>query len=56
MGYKLLGIVVWKIAKSLVRYRYRSVPVPAPKSLVAGGVVLAIAGVLFAVRSRLGDG
>jgi hypothetical protein len=54
MGYKLLGIVVWKIAKSLVRYRYRSVP--APKSLVAGGVVLAIAGVLFAVRSRLGDG
>jgi hypothetical protein len=56
MGYKLLGIVVWKVAKSLVGYRYRSAPLPAPKSLVAGGVVLAIAGVLFAARSRCGNG
>jgi hypothetical protein len=54
MGYKLLGIVVWKVAKSLLRYRYQSVPASS-KSLLAGGAVLAIAGVLLAAR-RLGGG
>jgi hypothetical protein len=53
MGYKLLGIVVWKVGKSLLRPRYRSM-VP-PKPLLAGGAVLAIAGVLLAAR-RLGGG
>jgi hypothetical protein len=53
MAYKLLGIVVWKAAKSLLRYRYGSLM--APKSLLAGGTVLALAGVLLAARSRGGD-
>ena len=51
MGYKLLGIFVWKIGKSFLRPRHRSM-LP-PKALLAGGVVLAIAGALFAAR-RLG--
>ena len=53
MVYKLLGIVVWKVAKSLLRYRFGSLM--APKSLLAGGAVLALVGVLLAARSRGGD-
>ena len=53
MFYKLLGIVVWKVAKSLLRYRYGSLM--APKSLLAGGAVAALVGALLAARSRGGD-
>jgi hypothetical protein len=53
MVYKLLGIVVWKVAKSLLRYRYGSLT--APKSLLAGGAVIALVGALLAARSRGGD-
>jgi hypothetical protein len=53
MGYKLLGIVVWKVGKSFLRPKHRSL-LP-PKSLLAGGVVLAIAGALLAAR-RLSGG
>jgi hypothetical protein len=52
MGYKLLGIVVWKVGKSLLRPRYRSM-VP-PKPLLAGGALLVIGGILLAVRARGG--
>jgi hypothetical protein len=54
MFYKLLGIVVWKVAKSLLRYRYGAVM--APKSLLAGGVLLALGGVALAVRQRSNGG
>jgi hypothetical protein len=53
MAYKLLGIVVWKAAKSLLRYRYGAAM--TPKRLVAGGALLAIAGVALAARGRGGD-
>jgi hypothetical protein len=53
MFYKLLGIVVWKAAKSLLRYRFGAVM--GPKPLVAGGLVLAIAGILLGAR-QLGNG
>ena len=54
MVYKLLGIVVWKAAKSLLRYRYGSAM--APKSLLAGGAAaVAVAGLALVLRSRNGD-
>jgi hypothetical protein len=54
MFYKLLGIVVWKIVKSLLRYRYGSAM--APKPLLAGGALLAVAGVALAARQRSNGG
>jgi hypothetical protein len=53
MFYKLLGIAVWKAAKSLLRYRYGSAM--APKSLLAGGLVLVAAAILLGAR-QLGNG
>ena len=53
MFYKLLGIVVWKAGKSLLRYRYGAAM--AHKPLLAGGALLAVAGVLLALRQRNGD-
>jgi hypothetical protein len=53
MVYKLLGMVVWKGGKWLLRGRYGSAM--APKPLLAGGLVLVIAGiVLAAARQRSG--
>ena len=52
MFYKLLGMLVWKLAKSYLRQRYGSVM--APKSLLVGAGVLAIAGIVMAAR-QLGD-
>ncbi len=51
MFYKLLGMVVWKAGKSLVRYKYGS----TPKPLLVGGALLAVAGVALASRRRGGD-
>jgi hypothetical protein len=54
MGYKLLGIAVWKGGKWFLRRRYGSAM--APKPMLAAGLVLAIAGIVLAARSRGGDG
>jgi hypothetical protein len=48
MFYKLLGMVVWKAAKSLLRYRYGSAM--APKPLLAGGLALIAAAILLGAR------
>jgi hypothetical protein len=50
MGYKLLGIVVWKGGKWFLRRKYGAAM--APKPLLAGGLVLALIGVAVAARQR----
>ncbi len=50
MGYKLLGVVVWKGAKWFLRHKYGAAM--APKPLLAGGFVLALIGVAVAARQR----
>jgi hypothetical protein len=52
MAYKLLGMVVWKGGKLFLRRRYGAAM--APKAVLAGGALLVIAGVLLAVRQRVG--
>lgn len=56
MLYKLLGMVVWKGGKLFLRRKYGSAA-KAPKPLLAGGLLLVIAGVVLAVvaRARGGD-
>ena len=53
MLYKLLGIAVWKAGKYLLRRNYGIAR--APKPLLAGGLLLGIAGVVLAARARGGD-
>ena len=53
MGYKLLGIVVWKGGKWFLRGRFRGVK--APKPVLAGGLLLVVAGIVLATRARGGD-
>jgi hypothetical protein len=53
MGYKLLGMAVWKGGKLFLRRRYGSTM--APKPLLAGGVLLVIAAIVLAARGRGGD-
>jgi hypothetical protein len=53
MGYRLLGIVVWRGGKWFLRRKYGTVM--APKPLLAGGLLLAAVGVLFAARLRRGN-
>jgi len=50
MAYKLLGIVVWRGAKWVLRRKYGAAL--APKPLLAGGVVLALIGAALAARQR----
>jgi hypothetical protein len=50
MGYKLLGIVVWKGGKWFLRRKYGAAM--APKPLLAGGLVLAAIGVAVAAKQR----
>jgi hypothetical protein len=50
MGYKLLGLVVWKGAKWFLRRKYGAAM--APKPLLAGGLVLALVGVAIAIKQR----
>jgi hypothetical protein len=52
MAYKLLGIMVWKGGKWFLRHRYGTAM--APKPVLAGGMLLVIAGVLLAARQRGG--
>jgi len=51
MAYKLLGVVVWKMGKSLLRYRSRGVMPPKP--LLAGGAALVVAGGALLAARRL---
>jgi hypothetical protein len=54
MGYKLLGIAVWKGAKWFLRRKYGAAM--APKPLLAGGLVLVLVGAALAVaRVRNGN-
>jgi hypothetical protein len=54
MGYRLLGMVVWRGGKWFLRRKYGTTM--APKPLLAGGsLLLVVLGVLFAVRARRGD-
>lgn len=53
MGYKLLGMAVWKAGRWFLRRRYGAVM--APKPILAGGLVLVIAGIVLATRSRCGE-
>lgn len=50
MGYKLLGMAVWKGGKLYLHRRYGSAH--ASKPLLAGGLVLALVGVLLIARHR----
>ena len=52
MGYKLLGMVVWKGAKWFLRRKYGAAM--APKPVLAGGLRAADPGVAFAARQRSG--
>jgi hypothetical protein len=55
MGYKRLGMAVWKGGKVFLRRRYGATM--APKPVIAGGLLLVAAGIgLAAVRSRCGGG
>jgi hypothetical protein len=54
MAYKLLGMVVWRGGKWFLRRRYGTAM--APKPVLAGGLLLVIAGVvLAAARQRGGE-
>ena len=53
MGYKVLGMVVWKGAKWFLRRKYGAAM--APKPLLAGGIVLVLVGVLFAAARQRSD-
>ena len=52
MAYRLLGIAVWKGAKALLRYKYGTTKTPKP--LLAGGLLLLVAGAGVAVAKRQG--
>jgi len=53
MAYKLLGMVIWKVGKSLLRYRFDGAK--TSRSVLAGGLLLVIVGVaLAAARQRSG--
>jgi hypothetical protein len=54
MGYRLLGIAVWKGAKWFLRRKYGAAR--APKGLLAGGLLALVVGIVLATRQRLGDG
>lgn len=54
MAYKLLGMAVWKGAKWFLRRKYGAAM--APKPLLAGGLLILVAGIILASRQRGGDG
>jgi hypothetical protein len=55
MGYKLLGMVMWRGGKWLLRGRYGKAMAPKPV-LAAGGVLLLGLAALFAARGRISGG
>ena len=48
MGYKLLGMVVWKGGKLFLRRRYGAAMVPKPA--IAGGVIAIALGIVLLTR------
>jgi hypothetical protein len=50
MGYKLLGMVVFKGGKWFLRRKYGAAM--APKPVLAGGLLLVIVGIALATRQR----
>jgi hypothetical protein len=53
MLYKLLGMIVWRIGKRVVRRKAANAP--APPALLAGGLVDVLVAVAFVLRGRGGD-
>jgi hypothetical protein len=53
MLYKLLGMIVWRIGRRVLRRNAANAPVPP--ALLAGGLVAVLVAVAFALRSRGGD-
>ena len=53
MLYKLLGMIVWRIGKRVLRRK--ATTAPAPPALLAGGLVAVLVGVAFVLRGRSGD-
>jgi hypothetical protein len=53
MGYKLLGMAIWKGGKLFLRARYGATM--APKPVLAGGLLLVIVGIVLAARSHGDD-
>ena len=53
MGYRLLGMIVWKGGKLFLRRRYGT---SVPTSVLAGGLLAVLLGIaLAAARSRGGE-
>jgi len=52
MLYKLLGMLVWRVGKRVLRRRYGTAM--APPALLAGVIVAVLAGVALLLRSRGG--
>jgi hypothetical protein len=53
MLYKLLGIIVWRVGKRVLRRKYGATM--APPAVLAGGLVAVLAAVAFLVRGRSAD-
>jgi hypothetical protein len=53
MFYKLLGMLVWRVAKWFLRRKYGSAA--SPKPLLAGGLVALLLGAAFLATRRNGD-
>ena len=53
MGYRLLGLIVWKAARALVRYRYGHL-IPSRRVAAAGVAALAIVGLIVVQRREGG--
>jgi hypothetical protein len=51
MLYKLLGMIVWRIGRRVLRRKAGASPAP----LLAGGLVAVLVAVAFVLRSRGGD-
>ena len=52
MLYKVLGMIVWRIAKRVLR---RKAGAPAPRGVLAAGLVAVLVAVAFVLRGRGGD-
>jgi hypothetical protein len=50
MGYKLLGMFIWKGARWFLRRKYAAAR--TPKGVLAGGLLLVSVGILLATRQR----
>lgn len=54
MAYKLLGIMVWKGGRWFLRRKYGATL--APKPVLAGGLLLLVAGIVLALFRQRGGG